>query len=168
MRLRFRAVLGPLDLWLLRQLRTRAHGPALERAVTLYSRLGDHAFLWYGLAAAGWLLDRQGRGAYRRAWRTIFVTQVVNFVVKTMVRRARPLLEDLPALSPTVSGLSHPSAHASTSFAGAGTLAATLPARPLYGAAGAMALSRPYLGVHYPSDVLVGALLGTALARTAT
>jgi hypothetical protein len=32
----------------------------------------------------------------------------------------------------------------------------------------AMALSRPYLGVHYPSDILAGALLGDALARLLT
>ena len=38
-----------------------------------------------------------------------------------------------------------------------------LPAPPLYAAAGAMALTRPYLGVHYPSDVVAGALLGTAI-----
>jgi decaprenylphosphoryl-5-phosphoribose phosphatase len=33
----------------------------------------------------------------------------------------------------------------------------------LLGAAAAMALSRPYLGVHYPSDVAAGAALGTAI-----
>ena len=38
---------------------------------------------------------------------------------------------------------------------------------PLYGAAGAMALTRPYLGVHYPRDVVAGALLGWAVERLA-
>ena len=46
--------------------------------------------------------------------------------------------------------------------------AAGLPAAPLYAVAVAMALSRPYLGVHYPSDILAGAALGDAVARFMT
>jgi undecaprenyl-diphosphatase len=90
--------------------------------------------------------------------------------VKYTVRRARPVLEDeLPALTPVLSGRSYPSAHASTSFAGARALvAAGLPSGPLHLLAAAMALSRPYLGVHYPSDVLAGAVLGDAMARLMT
>jgi membrane-associated phospholipid phosphatase len=94
------------------------------------------------------------------------VTLAANTAVKQLVRRARPVLEEeLPALVPTLSGRSYPSAHSSTSFAAAGALARTLPAPPLYAAAAAMALSRPYLGVHYPSDIVAGALLGRALER---
>ena len=95
---------------------------------------------------------------------------MLNTAVKYTVRRARPLLEEeLPALTPVLSGRSYPSAHASTSFAGARALAAAgLPGAPLRALAGAMALSRPYLGVHYPTDVLAGAFLGDAVARLMT
>jgi len=62
--------------------------------------------------------------------------------------------------------LSFPSAHAATSFAGAVSYSRLgLPAIPLYALATALSASRLYLGVHFPSDTLAGALLGTALGR---
>jgi undecaprenyl-diphosphatase len=66
-----------------------------------------------------------------------------------------------------VSRLSFPSAHATTSFAAAAAYRGLAPSRALYGAALLFALTRPYLGVHYPSDVVAGALLGTALGLAA-
>lgn len=81
------------------------------------------------------------------------------------MRRRRPRLPDLPPLSDTVTELSYPSAHAATSFAAARSLSPVLPAAAVYPIAAAMALSRLYLGVHYPSDSLAGAALGEAVAR---
>jgi undecaprenyl-diphosphatase len=73
------------------------------------------------------------------------------------------VLEGLPALVSTPTSLSFPSAHASASFAAARAYSALLPGAPLYSAAAAMALSRVYLGVHYPSDIAAGAALGTVI-----
>ena len=42
-----------------------------------------------------------------------------------------------------------------------------VPRAPLWAAAGAMAVSRPYLGVHYPSDSVAGFALGMAVAELA-
>ena len=129
-----------------------------------FTRAGEHGLLWQAIAAAGALLDRRQRAVYLRAARVVALAYGANIVLKYAVRRARPLLEDLPPLSPTVTTLSYPSAHSTTSFAGARVLSEALPAGPLYVCAAAMALSRPYVGVHYPSDCLAGAALGTALA----
>jgi undecaprenyl-diphosphatase len=163
--------LAALDLRLLRLLRTRGHTPAVEAAVLRLAQAGENGLLWYVIAFVGVALGgRRRRQAYFRAVKIVLATLVANTVVKQTVRRARPVFEEeLPALTPVLSGRSYPSAHSSTSFAGARALsAAGMPAAPLYAVAAAMALSRPYLGVHYPSDIAAGAMLGDAMGRLMT
>jgi membrane-associated phospholipid phosphatase len=158
-------LLAELDRRLLRLLRTRGHWPELERAAILYARAGENGMLWHVVAAAGLVLDGGNRSTYLRAMRITFLTLLANTVLKALVRRARPVLEELPALSPTLYGRSYPSAHASMSFAAARALSPALPRGALYAAALLMALTRPYLGVHYPSDVVAGAFFGRAMER---
>jgi len=162
--------LAALDLKLLRLLRTRGHTPAVEAALIRLARAGENGLVWYAIGVAGAVLSPRRRDDYVRAVEIVLLTLLANTALKYTVRRARPVLEDeLPALTPVLSGRSYPSAHASTSFAGARALAeAGLPSVPLHLLAAAMGLSRPYLGVHYPSDVLAGAVLGDAIARLMT
>jgi decaprenylphosphoryl-5-phosphoribose phosphatase len=143
-----------MDRALLRLLRTRGHRPGLEAAAKAYARAGENGMLWLAIA----LVARN-----RRAFALVLGALAANTAIKQVVRRPRPDLgPELAPLSPTISSLSYPSAHAATSFAAAGALGGSA---PLYAAAGAMALTRPYLGVHYPSDVVAGAALGVALER---
>jgi membrane-associated phospholipid phosphatase len=162
---RARAALRSLDIGLLRLLRGHGHWRPIESAVARLARSGESGLVWIALAVAGAVLDGRRRPVYLRAIRVVLVTLAVNGAVKRLVRRARPALEELPALTPVVSGRSYPSAHSSTSFAGARVLSGALPVRPVYALAVAMALTRPYLGVHYPSDIVAGAILGDAVAE---
>lgn len=160
-----------LDRGLLRLLRERGHGdPRVVRAVAGFSRTGEHAACWFALGVAGAALSAPGsarRRAFRRGLAVTGAAYGLNYAVKLAVKRRRPQLPDLPPLSPVVSDMSFPSAHATTSFAAAAAYSRAVPlASPLlYGAATMFALSRPYLGVHYPSDVVAGAALGTVTGR---
>lgn len=161
-------MLGALDVAVLRAFRTRAHTRSRERAVAAFSRLGEQAFLWFAICGAGALADADNRPVYAKGARTVLATYACNQLIKVAVRRKRPRLADLPPLAGTLSGLSYPSAHAATSFAGARMLSPALPPTPLYATALALALSRLYLGLHYPSDVVAGASLGAAIAELAS
>lgn len=154
-----------LDLAGLRIARTLGHTPRAERAVRAYSTLGQHGALWLALGGAGAALDPARRSRWRRATLSIGVAYAVNQAIKLAVGRPRPQLVDLPPLIGTPTQLSFPSAHAATSAAAVHAFWHLLPWFPLRGAAFGMTLSRLYLGVHYPSDIVAGVLLGATIGR---
>jgi len=158
-------VLRELDLALLRVLRTRFHDPRIERAVAAFSMLGNHSLIWFAGSALGALVDRRRSRTYLRAIRVVAGAEATNAIVKLVVGRRRPELDGLPPLATTMLNRSWPSAHATCSFAAARVLGRALPTVPVYLLATGLALSRPYLGVHYPSDTVAGAALGTVIAE---
>jgi hypothetical protein len=159
--LRVRA--NALDLTLYRRARSLARTPDRVRAVRQFSRLGEHGAVWLALGCGGALLDAPRRRRWVRATTCVGTAYLLSTSIKLAIGRRRPVVEDLPHLMATPTGLSFPSSHSTSSFAAARAYGKLVPAPPLYAAACAMALSRLYLGVHYPSDVAAGAALGTVL-----
>jgi undecaprenyl-diphosphatase len=160
---RFRVRFNALDLALYRRARSLAHTPGTVRWVRRYSHLGEHGGIWIAGGATAALLDRRRRRRWLRATAAVGAAYATSTTIKLIVNRKRPAVEDLPHLMATPTGLSFPSSHSSSSFAAARAFGALVPGAPLQIAAAAMAFSRLYLGVHYPSDIAAGALLGTVI-----
>jgi hypothetical protein len=108
-----------LDERLLVLARTRGHTPQRDRAVARFSRLGEHAGIWIAIGLVGGVADGERRSEWHRAAATVAGVYALNTAIKQVVGRRRPQLPGLSPLTGTPTALSFPSAHASTSFAGA-------------------------------------------------
>jgi undecaprenyl-diphosphatase len=159
------AALGDADQALLQTLRTRGHAERVETAMKALGMAGEDAAIWIATGAIGASIDEGRRAQWLTAGAVGPAAILVNYAVKLAIGRQRPVIEDHPALARAPTKLSFPSAHATSSVAAATAFGRVEPrARPyLYTLAAAICVGRPYLGMHYPSDVLAGVALGFVL-----
>ncbi|MFC7303323.1 phosphatase PAP2 family protein [Streptomyces monticola] len=147
------------------------HWPGADPFLPKLSRSANHGVLWFTTAAAmaASRTPRGRRAAARGAASLAVASAMVNTFGKRSVRRARPLLDSVPLIrqlhrQPITT--SFPSGHSASAAAFATGVAFESRALGAVVApvAAAVALSRVYTGVHFPSDVLAGAALGAGAA----
>lgn len=146
--------------------------PWLDPIVSLFTKLGDAGILFIALSVFMLLYKPTRRAGALALGAMILGLLVTNITIKPLVERARPWL-DWP-IEPLVlekDPNSFPSGHTCAAFAAGMVWMRTLPWKWGRIAAVAIAilmgLSRLYVGVHYPADVLVGGLIGSLCAWAA-
>lgn len=150
-------------VWIAEHLRCAVLDPVMK----LYTQLGNAGLLFIGLALVMLCFKQTRRAGWAALCAMLLGLIVVNLTIKPLVSRARPwlVIEGFVNLVPEHDPNSFPSGHTNAAFAFAVALCAVpfqkwVKAAALCAAA-LMGLSRLYVGVHFPSDVLAGAVIGT-------
>jgi undecaprenyl-diphosphatase len=148
----------------------RLKWPPLTAVLRAFTIAGTAGALWGFLAAGAFLATGMRLSHLLIPWVAVALSWTLAEGAKYLFNRARPFIDDteVAPLIKTPSSSSFPSGHSATAAAGALTLSAVYPSySPALLLSGFLvALSRIYLGVHYPFDVLAGALIGTVTAGT--
>ena len=142
--------------------------PVMRRGAVILSHAGEHALAWTALGLVGAMRDPAHRRPWLRATATVVGAHALSIAVKRVVRRHRPSDPRVQVLVATPSDWSFPSSHAASTTAAAVAYSGLLGRRyPLFSIP-VMMTSRVILGVHYPSDVLAGSLIGAVMGRWIT
>ncbi len=145
------------------------HPVILDGVAMTFSGLGAAILLWALLGL--WLFFHEEREGKHVFWRIFFAVAIASLLVeailKPMIGRVRPAFDIGALVVAPATGYSFPSGHATVSWALAVVLASVEQRYAFlwFFLAFCISLSRVYLGVHFPSDVIVGAMIGLAIGR---
>ncbi|MDE7259131.1 MAG: phosphatase PAP2 family protein [Lachnospiraceae bacterium] len=146
--------------------------PILTPFVKFITTLGNGGGIWILLTLIMLIIPKTRRVGCMMTAALIGTLLVNNILLKNLVARTRPyeVIAGLTYLVPKPGEYSFPSGHAGSSFAVACVMFRELPKKygiPALVLAILIALSRLYVGVHYPSDVLFGIISGIAISYAA-
>ena len=149
-------------VWIARYIRCGLLDPLME----VYTQMGNAGMLFIVLGLILLVFKSTRKAGFSALYAMLIGLVVVNFTIKPLIARPRPwlVIENFVNLVPESDPNSFPSGHTNSAFAFALAVCLSAPKRWMKITAVCMAvvmgLSRLYVGVHFPSDVLVGALIG--------
>ena len=142
--------------------------PWLDDVLILASALGSAGFVWWVFALIAGVFPARRAAAWRLLLAVGFTFLINDYVLKPIVDRPRPfnVIADVSVIDAKPATPSFPSGHAAMAVAGAMAGARMMPASGwlLWPLGLLVAISRVYTGVHWPSDVVAGAIVGLVCA----
>ncbi len=158
-----------MDVTILNYVQDHCHNRFTDFFFTFLSRIGNGGAVWFCFA----VFLFAGESPYRKRcalmlFFSVALSHLVSQILKPIIGRPRPFVTypGKRLLIHTPGGYSCPSGHSATSFAAAAVLC--LASKQLGVAAVVLALgiafSRIFLFVHYPSDTVIGSVLGVSCA----
>ena len=137
--------------------------PWLDEVMLLASALGAGGFIWIVFGAIAGVFPAHTKAAWRLMLAVFLSWVIVDNVAKPLIERARPYdVMEVPMIAARPETSAMPSGHAAIAVAGAlaGTRMLPMAGWVLWPLAGLVAISRIYLVVHWPTDVLAGVTIG--------
>jgi undecaprenyl-diphosphatase len=152
---------------------TTMHAPWLDAIMGQASLAGQAGFIWLAIGIFA-VVNRLARAA--QLWQLVLAILlcylVVDGALKPAIERARPFeaIAGVRVVGAHPVTYSFPSGHAASAFAGAFVASLMLPRVRwwLWALAALIAISRVYIGVHYPLDITAGALVGLGVGVLVT
>lgn len=156
---------GAILLWIQEHVRQDFLSPVVK----FITHLGDAGWCWILLAVILLIVKKTRKIGLVTAVSLLSSYVVNNLILKKLVARVRPYeaVDGLQRIIEAQSDFSFPSGHSASSFAAAVVIFMLCPRKygvPALVLAFLIALSRLYVGVHYPTDVLTGVISGTVIA----
>lgn len=158
-----------MDIYILDFIHKNIANNFLDKIMIFITSIGNLGLIWIGISLL-LLISKRYRKVGVLCIASLFLSSLIGEVLlKNLVQRGRPFtaVEGINLLIKAPKSFSFPSGHTASSFAVATVVGRKIEKfkLPIYILAIAIAFSRLYLYVHYPSDVLVGALIGVISAK---
>lgn len=158
-----------IDFSILDFIQNNIRSPFLDTAMRTVTHLGDYGFIWIVVAILCMCIKKYRKDGFAITFALFLCLFLCNMVLKESVERLRPFQINtaFTLIIPPPAGYSFPSGHTCSSFAAAATLFMTASKKisiPALVLAVLISFSRLYLYVHFPTDVISGALLGLICA----
>ena len=161
-----------LDVGFLLFLQDSVRNPILNSIMIFITSLGNGGMLWIAATVLLMIPKKTRKVGLMSAIALLGSLIINNNLIKNLVQRPRPFrtFPELQIIIPTPSEFSFPSGHTSSSFAAAAVFYRHLPKKlgvPSVVLAGLIGFSHLYVGVHYPTDVIAGVIMGILLSYMA-